>query len=121
LLCVAAVVTDLADLFSGFGFELVDTSFGRIFVRMGAQRPPLLVLYGYPRTHAAWHRVRRTLLSAFYWSSPICLDTTHPMRPSAVACTGFIRAHPAQRPRCATIDFPSASREVSFASAWKSY
>jgi haloacetate dehalogenase len=36
-------VTDLADLFSGFGFELVDTSFGRIFVRMGAQRPPLLV------------------------------------------------------------------------------
>jgi hypothetical protein len=114
-------VTDLADRFPGFGSELVDTGVGRIFVRMGAQGPTLLVLYGYPRTHAVWHRVRRTLLSVLYWSSPICLDATRLMRPSAVACTGVIRAHPAQRPRCATIDFPSASREVSFASAWKSY
>jgi haloacetate dehalogenase len=65
LLGDAAVVTDLADLFPGFASEFVDTGSGRIFVRTGGKGPPLLVLHGYPQTHAMWHRVAPDLAERF--------------------------------------------------------
>jgi haloacetate dehalogenase len=58
-------MSDLADLFPGFSCDSVDTAFGRIFVRTGGKGPPLLLLHGYPQTHAMWHRVAPDLAKRF--------------------------------------------------------
>lgn len=44
-------------MFEGFAARTVDTSGARIFLRMAGGGPPLLLLHGYPQTHAMWHRV----------------------------------------------------------------
>jgi haloacetate dehalogenase len=58
-------MSDLADLFPGFTSGFVDTGFGRIFVRTGGKGPPLLLLHGYPQSHAMWHRVAPDLSERF--------------------------------------------------------
>jgi hypothetical protein len=55
----------LADLFPGFASDWIATSGGRIFVRMGGNGPPLLLLHGYPQTHAMWHLVAPELAQHF--------------------------------------------------------
>jgi haloacetate dehalogenase len=47
----------LPELFPGFQSRHIDTSAGRIFVRLGGDGPPVLALHGYPQTHAMYHRV----------------------------------------------------------------
>lgn len=58
-------MTELADLFPGFSSEWIMTDTGRIFARVGGKGPPLLLLHGYPQTHAMWHRVAFQLASRF--------------------------------------------------------
>lgn len=58
-------MADLADLFPGFAAESLPTERGRIFARIGGSGPPLLLLHGYPQTHAMWHRVAPRLASRF--------------------------------------------------------
>jgi haloacetate dehalogenase len=48
---------DLADLFPGFESHWIDIAMGRVFARSGGRGPPLLLLHGFPQTHACWHRV----------------------------------------------------------------
>lgn len=48
---------DLADLYPGFASRYVPTQAGRIFVRIGGQGTPLLLVHGFPQTGACWHRV----------------------------------------------------------------
>lgn len=55
----------LADLFPGFASHWIATSGGRIFVRTGGDGPPLLLLHGYPQTHAMWHVVAPELAQHF--------------------------------------------------------
>src|SRR6201987_3348796 len=50
-------MSDLADLFPGFASKWVNTSIGRMFVRLGGKGPSLLLLHGYPQTSVMWHRV----------------------------------------------------------------
>ncbi len=49
------------------GFELVDvaTPRGPIRARIGGEGPPLLLLHGYPQTHAMWHQMAALLKGRF--------------------------------------------------------
>jgi haloacetate dehalogenase len=48
----------LPDLFPGFAERRIETAAGiEIYVRIGGSGPPLLLLHGYPQTHAMWHKV----------------------------------------------------------------
>lgn len=58
-------MTDPVDLFPGFASESIPTSGGRIFARVGGSGPPLLLLHGFPQTHAMWHRVAPALATKF--------------------------------------------------------
>src|SRR3954465_12753291 len=45
------------DLFPGFKTSKIQTSGAIINVVSGGQGPPLLLLHGYPQSHAEWHKV----------------------------------------------------------------
>jgi haloacetate dehalogenase len=56
----------LADLFPGFASHFIDTKAGRLFARSGGSGPPLLLLHGYPQTHAQWHKIAADLAQSFH-------------------------------------------------------
>lgn len=58
-------MSDLADLFPGFGSEWIDTAAGRIFARTGGKGPPLLLLHGFSSTHVMWHQIAPQLAEKF--------------------------------------------------------
>jgi haloacetate dehalogenase len=58
-------MTDAADLFPGFKTHHVETDVGSFFVRTGGQGQALLLLHGYPQTHAEWHAVAQRLAERF--------------------------------------------------------
>jgi haloacetate dehalogenase len=67
-------LTDLPvrdSLFPGFRLLDVATSGARIRVRTGGDGPPLLLLHGYPQTHALWHKVAARLRDRF---TLVCAD-----------------------------------------------
>ncbi|MEZ5856800.1 MAG: alpha/beta hydrolase [Hyphomicrobiaceae bacterium] len=53
------------DLFPGFAEHRIDTGDARIFARVGGSGPPLLLLHGYPQTHACWHKLAPDLARHF--------------------------------------------------------
>jgi haloacetate dehalogenase len=59
------------DLFPGFRRLDVATPRGPVRVRLGGDGPPLLLLHGYPQTHAMWHRVAPLLAARFHL---VCAD-----------------------------------------------
>ena len=48
-------------MFEGFDQRDIATTATSIRVRIGGAGPPLLLLHGYPQTHAMWHRVAPAL------------------------------------------------------------
>ena len=53
-------------LFPGFALSRVQTSGGaEINVRTGGSGPPVLLLHGYPQTHAMWHKIAPELARHF--------------------------------------------------------
>ena len=44
-------------LFPGFQTRDIDTSGATIHLVKGGEGPPLLLLHGYPETHAMWHKI----------------------------------------------------------------
>ena len=56
-------MTTTPSWFDGFAAQHITTSGARIFVRTGGTvgAPPLLLLHGFPQTHALWHRVAQQL------------------------------------------------------------
>ncbi|MBX9933864.1 MAG: alpha/beta hydrolase [Methylobacterium sp.] len=62
-----------ADLFPGFASRWIDTPDGRFFARIGGpeEAPPLLLLHGFPQTHACWHRIAPALAKTH---RVVCLD-----------------------------------------------
>jgi haloacetate dehalogenase len=48
-------------MFEGFRSRTVETSGTRIYLRVGGEGSPVLLLHGYPQTHAMWHRVAPVL------------------------------------------------------------
>jgi haloacetate dehalogenase len=53
------------DLFPGFRAEMIEGAGARIFCRIGGEGPPLLLIHGFPSTHAMWHRVAPALAEQF--------------------------------------------------------
>ncbi len=49
----------------GFEYRVVETSGARINVAVAGSGPPLLLLHGYPQTHAMWHLVAPRLARRF--------------------------------------------------------
>jgi haloacetate dehalogenase len=52
-------------LFPDFASARIKTSGAEIFARVAGDGPPLLLLHGYPQTHAMWHRVAPVLARDF--------------------------------------------------------
>ena len=59
------------DLFPGFASHWIDGEAGRIFARSGGSGPPLVLLHGFPQTHACWHRIAPALAER---TRVVCLD-----------------------------------------------
>ncbi|KQP11066.1 fluoroacetate dehalogenase [Methylobacterium sp. Leaf99] len=61
------------DLFPGFSAPWIDIPAGRFFARIGGPEdaPPVLLLHGFPQTHACWHRIAPALAETH---RVICLD-----------------------------------------------
>lgn len=60
-----------AVLFPGFESRRIATSGAEIACVVGGHGPPLLLLHGYPQTHAMWHRVAPRLAEQF---TVVCSD-----------------------------------------------
>jgi haloacetate dehalogenase len=52
-------------VFEGFSEQRVGTGDAEINVRVGGSGPPVLLLHGYPQTHAMWHLVAPRLAERF--------------------------------------------------------
>src|SRR5262245_28909883 len=52
-------------MFDGFEVDDIDTGEAVIHCRRGGSGPPLLLLHGYPQTHAMWHLVAPRLARDF--------------------------------------------------------
>ena len=65
----------LIELFPGFAHSTVAVGDGgediRIHCAHGGEGPPLLLLHGYPQTHAIWHKVAQQLAQRY---SVVCAD-----------------------------------------------
>lgn len=61
------------DLFPGFRAGRIRTRDAELFARIGGNGPPLVLLHGYPQTHACWHRIAPVLARHFtlvLWDLP---------------------------------------------------
>ena len=54
----------MTDLFPGFEERRIAVGEVELFVRIGGDGPPLLLLHGYPQTHACWHRIAPALAAS---------------------------------------------------------
>jgi haloacetate dehalogenase len=52
-------------MFERFETRDVATSGAQIHLRIGGNGPPVLLLHGYPQTHAMWHKIAPTLAERF--------------------------------------------------------
>jgi haloacetate dehalogenase len=52
-------------MFEGFELSTIEAGEAAIRVRHGGAGPPLLLLHGYPQTHAMWHLVAPRLAQDF--------------------------------------------------------
>ena len=52
-------------LFPGFEEHIVQTQGAEIFVRKGGSGPALILLHGFPQTHACWHKIAPALAQHF--------------------------------------------------------
>jgi haloacetate dehalogenase len=58
-------------LFPGFKAHWIDGPAGKLFARVGGEGPPLLLLHGFPQTHAMWHGVAPALAKTH---TVVCMD-----------------------------------------------
>jgi len=58
-------------MFDGFATSMIDVGETSIFVRRKGSGRPLLLLHGFPQTHAMWHRVAPRLAERF---TIVCAD-----------------------------------------------
>ncbi len=58
-------------MFDGFQQQEFDTGEVTINARVGGDGPPVLLLHGYPQTHAMWHAVAPRLAERY---TVVCTD-----------------------------------------------
>jgi len=61
----------MSELFPDFTTRRIATSGAEIHCEFGGSGPPLLLLHGYPQTHAMWHRIAPRLAERF---TVVCAD-----------------------------------------------
>jgi haloacetate dehalogenase len=61
----------MSELFPGFSTRRIRTSGAEIHCEFGGSGPPLLLLHGYPQTHAMWHRIAPSLAQTY---TVVCPD-----------------------------------------------
>ena len=66
---VTLLVSD--DLFPCFDEQWVDTPNGRMCARVGGSGPPVVMLHGFPQTHACWHKIAPAIAQTH---RVVCLD-----------------------------------------------
>jgi haloacetate dehalogenase len=64
-------VSAVAELFPGFASHRIKTSGAEIQCVVRGSGPPLLMLHGYPQTHAMWHRIAPRLAGRY---TVVCSD-----------------------------------------------
>src|SRR5205814_2455260 len=57
--------SQMSPLFPACQERRIDTGAAEIFTLVGGSGPPLLLLHGFPQTHAMWHRVAPALIDRF--------------------------------------------------------
>jgi haloacetate dehalogenase len=55
----------MSSLFPGFSERRIATRGAEIFLRTGGNGPPLMLIHGFPQTHAMWHRLAPELARHF--------------------------------------------------------
>jgi len=58
-------MSGVSELYPGFTEHRFRVGEAGIFARVGGSGPPLLLLHGYPQTHACWHRIAPELARHF--------------------------------------------------------
>lgn len=70
-------------MFEGFERTRIETGGADINLVYGGEGPPVLLLHGYPQTHAMWHRVASTLADRFTLVVPDLRGYGDSSKPSA--------------------------------------
>ena len=98
-----------AALFPGFTPRLVAAQGTSIHCVVGGEGPPLLLLHGYPQTHAMWHRVAPRLSASFTVVCPDLRGYGDSGKPTSDA------SHAAYSKRAMAQDMVEVMRELGFA------
>ena len=98
-----------AALFPGFTPRLVAAQGTSIHCVVGGEGPPLLLLHGYPQTHAMWHRVAPRLSASFTVVCPDLRGYGDSGKPASDA------SHAAYSKRAMAQDMVEVMRELGFA------
>ena len=64
-------MSNLDSLFPGFKPNWIDGPVGKIFARVGGEGPPVVLIHGFPQTHAEWHKIAGKLAKTY---TVICPD-----------------------------------------------
>ncbi len=82
----------MAHLFPDFARARIRTSGAEIHVRVAGDGPPLLLLHGYPQTHAMWHRLAPVLARDFTVVVPDLRGYGDSSRPSSgLRCANYAK------------------------------
>jgi haloacetate dehalogenase len=98
----------MRELFPGFTTRRIRTSGAEIHCEIGGSGPPLLLLHGYPQTHAMWHNIAPALAHTY---TVVCADLRgygDSSKPESDA------AHAAYSKRAMAADMVEVMRELGF-------
>jgi haloacetate dehalogenase len=77
-------------LFPGFTNRKIRTSGATINMKVGGSGPPVLLLHGYPQTHAMWHKVAPQLARDY---TVVCADLRGYGMVEVMEALGFLKFH----------------------------
>ncbi len=91
--------------FEGFESGLHPLGEVELFARIGGDpaKPPLLLLHGYPQTHAMWHRVARALAADFHLVIPDLRGYGDSTKPAPAATPALDHAQHSKRAMAADL------------------
>jgi len=76
-------------IISGFESQTVTANGQQVHYARGGDGPPLLLMHGFPQTHAMWHAVAPALARHFTVVAPICAATAKAASRKAPRITAF--------------------------------